>query len=219
MKPIDLPTSRLLDSPALAFDIDSITSVWTDLPLEHFRSKPAPVPTACGKRSRAVADVDGDADEANHMAKKRRLRLQFITSALSRPFAAPSTYINGRSAFTAARLAFQRRIGRSLLRRAAIENWMRLRRGLNLSVLYTVSDPRFAAAARLEALDGTVRLGADEHHDALIMCPTQARSPSPLGLSNYQALDLEENPFDEGSWSGADDEMDWDTAASSLAPP
>lgn len=52
-------------------------------------------PTAL-KRQRSLADVEGD-DSSEKQRKKRRLRLELITSRLSRPYASPNTNIVSRS--------------------------------------------------------------------------------------------------------------------------
>lgn len=53
-------------------------------------------PTAL-KRQRSLADVEGE-DSSENQRKKRRLRLELITSRLSRPYASPNTNIVSRSA-------------------------------------------------------------------------------------------------------------------------
>ena len=60
--------------------------------------------------------------------KKRRLRIALITSMLSRPFAAPSTYIPARKSPRTGPWARQRIEGRDLLRKAAIFNKIAMKR-------------------------------------------------------------------------------------------
>ncbi|MCJ1247331.1 hypothetical protein MMC30_004545 [Trapelia coarctata] len=77
------------------------------------------------KRSRPQADVDGECS-GNLQKKKRRLRLNLITSRLSRPFATPTTHIVSRGTSKFAIWARHRILGRDLLRKAAIMNRIRI---------------------------------------------------------------------------------------------
>lgn len=52
-----------------------------------------PVSPTALKRQRALADVEGE-ESSENQRKKRRLRLELITSRLSRPYAFPSTNIH-----------------------------------------------------------------------------------------------------------------------------
>ena len=76
------------------------------------------------KRSRPLADVDGEGYERTR-AKKRRLRLNLITSPLSRPYASPPTHIIDRGASKIAVWAKQKALGRNVLRKSAILNSMK----------------------------------------------------------------------------------------------
>jgi hypothetical protein len=76
------------------------------------------------KRRRPLTDVDGEGSQGLQK-KKRRLRLVFITSRLSRPFAHPSTYLVSRGFSKIAVWAKQKALGRSLLRKVAIMNRVR----------------------------------------------------------------------------------------------
>ncbi|CAG5181329.1 uncharacterized protein ALTATR162_LOCUS9708 [Alternaria atra] len=81
----------------------------------------------CGsrKRSRAVADIDGE--HSCVQKKKRRLRLFLITSRLSPQFSHPATNIVDRGSSKIAVWAKQKALGRNLLRKAAILNGVRRR--------------------------------------------------------------------------------------------
>ncbi len=57
---------------------------------------PEPVSPTALKRQRSPADVEGDGS-SEKQRKKRRLRLELITSRLSRPYASPNTNIVSRS--------------------------------------------------------------------------------------------------------------------------
>ena len=63
----------------------------------------------------------------NVQKKKRRLRLDLITSRLSRPYATPSTHIVSRGASKIAIWARQKAFGRTPLRKAAIMNRIRIK--------------------------------------------------------------------------------------------
>ncbi|KAI4694362.1 hypothetical protein J4E81_006579 [Alternaria sp. BMP 2799] len=86
-----------------------------------------PRPSPCGsrKRSRAVADIDGE--HSCVQKKKRRLRLFLITSRLSPQFSHPATNIVDRGSSKIAVWAKQKALGRNLLRKAAILNGIRRR--------------------------------------------------------------------------------------------
>lgn len=84
---------------------------------------PAPSSTRPAKRSRAVADVDGDYSSLHK--KKRRLRLFLITSRLSPHYSHPATNIVDRGSSKIAVWAKQKALGRNLLRKAAVLNRIR----------------------------------------------------------------------------------------------
>ena len=85
------------------------------------------------KRSRALTDVDGDNSDTMQR-KKRRLRLDLITSRLSRPYASPATHIISRNAVKLGVWTGRRYIGRNVFRKAAILNSMRRDRAGPLTV-------------------------------------------------------------------------------------
>lgn len=85
------------------------------------------------KRSRALADVDGENSDTRQR-KKRRLRLDLITSRLSRPYASPATHIISRNAVKLGVWTGRRYIGRNVFRKAAILNSMRRDRAGALAV-------------------------------------------------------------------------------------
>lgn len=86
---------------------------------------PRPPPSRPKKRSRAVADIDGE--HSCMQKKKRRLRLFLITSRLSPQFSHPATNIVDRGSSKIAVWAKQKALGRNLLRKAAILNRIRRR--------------------------------------------------------------------------------------------
>lgn len=146
---------------------------------------PAPVDIPTNrpfKRRRALSDVDGDGNEGR---KKRRLRLQFITSRLSRPFSQPASNIVERGGSLPALFgARNKTLGKNILRKAAIMNRVRIRMDAAKEFM------------RLEQEKSRERLLLKE----IVVPKTRVHDyfpPSPLGLSNYDALDLEDNMLDD----------------------
>ncbi|KAH0547863.1 hypothetical protein GP486_008396 [Trichoglossum hirsutum] len=127
------------------------------------------------KRHRPLADVDGDTS-GRVMKKKRRLRLRLITSRLSRPFSAPPTHIVDRGPSKIAVWVKQKKLGQNLLRKAAIMN--RIRKHM--------AEGRGVKAPTLIKQYDTIT-PAQLPRRPFIPLP-----PSPLGLSNYDVLDMED---------------------------
>jgi len=137
------------------------------------------------KRRRALSDVDGDGNEGR---KKRRLRLYLITSRLSRPFSQPATNIVNRGLSKIAIWGKNRAPGRNLLRKAAIMNRVRL---------------RAKTFIRLEQERSRETLALREIVVQKPRCHDFPLPPSPLGLSNYDAFDLEDEMADDGDGDGS----------------
>ncbi|KAI9790734.1 MAG: hypothetical protein M1816_004875 [Peltula sp. TS41687] len=144
------------------------------------------------KRHRPLTDVDGEESSGKSRKKKRRLRLYLITSRLSLPFAAPSTHIVDRGSSKIAIWAKQKALGRNELRKAAIMNHVRKR-----------------AVAAQEAKRKQMELA----RKAFIQQLSSPRipyyrhlplPPSPLGLSNYDALDAEDGVLEDESCQGGE---------------
>jgi len=115
--------------------------------------------------------------------KKRRLRLTLITSRLSQPFSAPATNIVDRGISKIAIWAKERRLDKDVLRKAAIMNRLQLRLG--------------PARGMPESREPDIHLQAPRH--MLLPVPGHIPlPPSPLGLSDYDALDLEDEILEEG---------------------
>lgn len=146
----------------------------------------------------------------NVQKKKRRLRLDLITSRLSRPYATPSTHIVSRGASKIAIWARQKAFGRTSLRKAAIMNRIRIehealreaeRKRAELGrLLYQYKTPDFTN--HVSVTDGyrPPRLSPPQKPFRQYIPP----SPSPLGLSNYDALDQEGDPYSEDDVEDAD---------------
>jgi hypothetical protein len=144
------------------------------------------------KRGRPLSDVDGETPEAGSK-KKRRLRLFLITSRLSLPFSAPPTHIVDRGPSKIAVWAKQKALGRNLLRKTAIMNQVR-----KMQVAAREVQQRQMEIARQEFL---------RHQSCIAQIPRRAYlplPPSPLGLSNYDALDLEDEAYTDENADGAE---------------
>ncbi|KAI9872147.1 MAG: hypothetical protein M1830_002020 [Pleopsidium flavum] len=162
------------------------------------------------KRSRPLTDIDGEGSE-HVRKKKRRLRLDLITSRLSRPYSAPPSHIISRGTSKIALWAKQKALGRNLLRKAAIMNRVRQRvvaakeveqRRMELARQAFLYDDRSADLYTLA--DGRRRYQSpSDHvpHRHYIPLP-----PSPLGLSNYDAFDDEDYPHSDGEHEEAEDQ-------------
>jgi len=154
--------------------------------------RPVSIPVATNrpfKRRRALSDVDGDGNEGR---KKRRLRLHLITSRLSRPFSQPASNIVNRGISKIAVWGKNRAIGRNILRKAAIMNRVRL---------------------SMDAAKDCMRLQQERNRETLALreivvqrprCYELPLPPSPLGLSNYDAFDLEDDTGDDDLEGGVD---------------
>jgi hypothetical protein len=133
--------------------------------------------------------VDGGGNEGR---KKRRLRLHLITSRLSLPFSQPATNIVNRGVAKVAVWGSKNKaLGRSELRKAAIMNRVRKRMDAAKDFI------------RLEQEKGRALLSFREIVLQKPRIHELPLPPSPLGLSNYDALDLEDE-FDDCE----DDAMD-----------
>ena len=160
-------------------------------------------PTELLKRARPWTDVDGEGS-ANMQRKKRRLRLQLITSRLSKPYATPPTHINSRKAVRVGIWARQRVLGQDLLRKAAILNSIRIKK-----IAARDAEQQRPDYANLSSLYGNFH---ELENNSLTDCGRSHQSPrllgfsaqkfippppSPLGISNYDALDEDDDPLDE----------------------
>ncbi|CAE7022869.1 hypothetical protein PTTW11_03496 [Pyrenophora teres f. teres] len=131
MKPADITNTSYIQSRP--FDIlappegPSTLDFTTPLPKPDMNLTFLPKPPQSGpwKRSRAIADIDGE--HSCTQKKKRRLRLVLITSRLSPQFSHPATNIVDRGSSKIAVWAKQKALGRNLLRKAAILNGIRRR--------------------------------------------------------------------------------------------
>ncbi|OBT62052.1 hypothetical protein VE03_09221 [Pseudogymnoascus sp. 23342-1-I1] len=179
-------------TPALTPTTFTFTFVITPPSKYIFTSKlpPPPPRPAPFKRRRPLWDVDGSPHPTK---KKRRLRLGLVTSRLSRPYSSPASNIadRGVARVGSATWPLQRRPEKNELRKAAIMNAVRQR----LSVLKAAQAKQSPPASAPQKRTHSQLVSALALRD--IVAP-MARTyevplpPSPLGLSNYDALDLEE---------------------------
>ncbi|KAE8450921.1 hypothetical protein EG329_005361 [Mollisiaceae sp. DMI_Dod_QoI] len=144
----------------------------------------APVPlNRPFKRRRALSDVDGEGKEGR---KKRRLRLHLVTSRLSRPFSEPASNIANRGLSKIPVWgAKNKALGKNVLRKAAIMN--RVRRRMDAAKDFM----------RQEQERSRERLSLREIILQKPRCLDFPLPPSPLGLSNYDALDLDDDIYNE----------------------
>ncbi|KAI9759000.1 MAG: hypothetical protein M4579_002663 [Chaenotheca gracillima] len=141
------------------------------------------------KRPRALADVDGEAC-ANTSHKKRRLRLLLITSRLSRPFSAPPTHIVNRGVSKIALWAKQKALGRNLLRKAAMLNSFRMK--IEAAREVERKKLELARQAFMQVTHRRQAMAAQIPRRQYIPLP-----PSPLGLTNYDAFDVDDEVQDD----------------------
>ena len=155
------------------------------------------------KRYRSEADVDGD-DSIDAQRKKRRLRFDLVTSRLSQPYATPTTHIITRKGRRPGPWVKPRSTVRSPLRRAAILNAIRKKRtpaknfGPKEADLLTGLNPQKESAhTEVDLITQGVRTPRgpmpNEYSPQQHLLP----SPSPLGPSNYDALDEDDDPFED----------------------
>ncbi|KAL8996359.1 MAG: hypothetical protein Q9188_006590 [Gyalolechia gomerana] len=154
------------------------------------------------KRHRSETDVDGEGS-VDLQKKKRRLRLDLVTSRLSQPYATPTTHIISRKsrrpgAWTSPRISI-----RSPLRRAAILNAIRIKRmpakpfgPREVDLLTGLKFQKESDHTEVDLITHGVRTpqGSVPNEDS----PQQPPPPllSPLGPSNYEALDEYDDPYD-----------------------
>lgn len=168
------------------------------------------------KRRRPLCDVDGT-DALGK--KKRRLRLNLITSRLSEPFSSPASNVvdHGIKKVPARKKGSESvpAIAKDNLRKVAIMNCVEKR----------VEQMKMGAERRKREmmLPPPTELPVQTH--AQLMCQMALRDislvkprtpetspplpPSPLGLSNYDALDLEDEDFGINDWRDDEEADDW----------
>jgi hypothetical protein len=185
-------TFTVANAPAVKFTFDSSNS-WKTRPL---------------KRRRPLWDVDGNPEPGK---KKRRLRLHLITSRLSRPFSYPATNIVDRGPSAIRLWAKKRAREKNELRKAAIMNNVRiqlhnLKAKNNAPVPATTFVPPRPTHSQIVS-----QLALRDILAAKFNAESEPLPPSPLGVSNYDALDMDmEDTFNSRSYDDDDDDDDDD---------
>ena len=202
--------SQCAPPPKLAYFTFTIDySPYTKLDFDAVQ--PNPKATGLVKRLRPRADVDGEGSE-HVQKKKRRLRRELITSRLSRPFATPTTYIASRGTSRVAKRGRQRTAGQNLLRKAALINWTRIQNRNQAKNDQTRLREQLLEDCRRYNENQEMTDEDDNRPPTPFSDPSPPRgppSPSPLGISNYDAIDLEGDPYDDEGcrWEDAGDEL------------
>ena len=174
-------------------------------------ASPSPCLPYRSKRTRPLSDVDGNlnANAVNEGPgrKKRRLRLHLITSRLSRPFSVPASYkharIFGVKGVCVKGVGGLKRlgglgdgkgegkkeigIGRNVLRKVAIFNRIRLQMRM-----HGARESMFRERQQQTLLDVDMHLRAILEEKQNNRCSEFVLPPSPLGRSNYDVLDSED---------------------------
>lgn len=153
------------------------------------------------KRHRLDTDVDGE-DSVGLQRKKRRLRLNLVTSRLSRPYATPPTHILSRKTRRTGSWMRPRDRIRSPLRRAAVLNAIRVKRrpaesfGLKEANLLSGLRPQKEPIhAEVDLITQGVRTPRGPMPNGCLPQQYLSPAPSPLGSSNYyDALDDDDDP-------------------------
>ncbi|KAL8858132.1 MAG: hypothetical protein Q9178_005309 [Gyalolechia marmorata] len=156
------------------------------------------------KRVRPQSDVEGE-NSVDTQRKKRRLRVNLVTSRLSRPYATPATHIiSSRKTKRLGPWARPRFRVRSPLRRAAILNAVQVRKTTarhigrkEVNLLTTLRSHLESDHMEIDLVTEGIRPPSEQSPKGCLPQDYVPPSPSPLGPSNYDALDEEENHFDE----------------------
>jgi len=177
---------HIFDSKETSTDTFTFTfSAGSSLKLSFDWPLSAPIPlNRPFKRRRALSDVDGEGKEGR---KKRRLRLHLVTSRLSLPFSEPASNIANRGLCKIPVWGAKNKAhGKSVLRKAAIMN--RVRRRMDAAKDFMRLEQERRSRERLSLREIVLQKPR---------CFDFPLPPSPLGLSNYDALDLDDDIYDE----------------------
>ncbi|KAL8822382.1 MAG: hypothetical protein Q9191_006884 [Dirinaria sp. TL-2023a] len=210
-------TSAWGDSSSTSSDTSSTQS---SSPTSTKSNSPTPL-----KRPRILADVDGE-DSLDSQRKKRRLRLELITSRLSRPFAFPTTHIVGRGSVRVGIWARPQNEGTNVFRKAAILNCIKRDRaptkelverrlGLHQAVAVYAPDVNMDLDVMpYQYESGKPAVDARHRETALNSTPSPHMSP------NYDIFDDEDDDLegdesdilvdDPGAYAGTEDDSDPD---------
>ncbi|KAL8763696.1 MAG: hypothetical protein Q9184_000591 [Pyrenodesmia sp. 2 TL-2023] len=155
------------------------------------------------KRHRVETDVDGE--NSVESKKKRRLRLDLVTSRLSQPYATPTTHIITRKFPRPGPWAKPRTRVRSPLRRAAILNAIRIRRApaknfgpWETNLLTGLKPQTELDHTEVDLITQGVRTPRGPMPNGCSPQQYLPPPPSPLGPSKYyDALDDDDDPYEE----------------------
>ncbi|KAG4026393.1 hypothetical protein MFRU_041g00380 [Monilinia fructicola] len=155
------------------------------------------------KRARALSDVDGN--NVNEGRKKRRLRLHLITSRLSRPFSAPASNIANRGGCAKnillgggrKRMGMRQHHGKNVLRKVAILNRVRLQMDGARNFMKVFHGKKEHGERFGMGVDVNLREIVTGKHNQNKRWNEFVLPPSPLGRSNYDALDSEDETMME----------------------
>ncbi|KAL8930713.1 MAG: hypothetical protein Q9208_000584 [Pyrenodesmia sp. 3 TL-2023] len=155
------------------------------------------------KRHRVETDVDGE--DSVEPKKKRRLRLDLVTSRLSQPYATPATHIISRKFRRPGPWAKPRTRVRSPLRRAAILNAIRIRRApakhfgpWETNLLTGLKPQTELDHTEVDLITQGVRTPRGPMPNGCSPQQYLPPPPSPLGPSKYyDALDEDDDPYEE----------------------
>ena len=151
------------------------------------------------KRIRSKADVDGEGS-GDIQKKKRRLRLELITSRLSRPYATPTSHIASRGSSRIALWARKIASGRHVLHKIAILNSLRLG-GFSIRKWPGPKQP-IPSQVHVEKV---IEFRRNRTENPLSFEVPQPASNPFKGLSNYDAIDREGDPY--GDFEAFEDEQ------------
>ena len=136
--------------------------------------------------------------------KKRRLRRDLVTSRLSKPYAKPPTYISGRGNIKVVKCVRTTGSTCSIMRRAALLNLAR-RRQRNREETFDMGMNYQHLTIEQKAVS---RTGSAAPSMTDCYSKTSNTTFIPLGLSNYEALDLDGDAFVDDPWVELGEEIE-----------
>lgn len=157
------------------------------------------------KRPRILADVEGE-DAIATQRKKRRLRLELITSRLSRPFASPTTHIVGRGAVRVGIWARRPGGGSNVFQKAAILNSIKRDRAATQDLLQerlvlcrAVSAHSPDVNADLDIMPHRYQPSKESRTENASKPADSSQTPAPWTCStpNYDVFDDEDENLDD----------------------
>jgi len=166
---------------------------------------PEPASPTALKRQRSLADVEGGGSSENQR-KKRRLRLELITSRLSRPYASPNTNIVSRNRVRIGLWTRQPLPAEIPIVKAAILNSIRRDSAASKELVERRLEFHLAASSHADSdpmeVDIMPNLGTPHQDLAFVMSPSQGGTEVGVSLPssytpNYDIFDDEDDELDE----------------------